>query len=146
MMLMWIAMAAAQAAPMPAFLAGCWEEKRAEQSWTEECWTSERGGLMMGSGRNGKGDTVARWEWMRIERGADGALTFYASPKGARPVAFKATAADAHSATFVNPAHDFPQRVRYERTAIGLDAELSLADGKKPVRWSYRRTGSTTKD
>ena len=37
MMLMWIAMAAAEAAPMPAFLAGCWEEKRAEQSWTEEC-------------------------------------------------------------------------------------------------------------
>jgi hypothetical protein len=146
-MLMWMVVAAAvEAAPMPAFLAGCWEEKRAEQIWTEECWTSGRGGLMMGSGRNGKGDTVGRWEWMRIERGADGALTFYASPKGAKPVAFKATAADADSITFVNSAHDFPQRVHYQRTANGLDAEISLSDGKKPVRWTYRRTGSATKD
>ena len=146
-MLVWMVVAAAaEAAPMPAFLAGCWEEKRAELSWTEECWTSGRGGLMMGSGRNGKGDAVSHWEWMRIERGSDGALTFYASPKGAKPVTFKATAADANSITFVNPGHDFPQRVRYERTTTGLEAEISLADGKKPVRWSYRRTGSATKD
>ena len=145
-MLMWIVVAAAEAAPMPAFLAGCWEEQRAEQSWTEECWTSGRGGLMMGSGRNGKADTVSHWEWMRIERDTDGALTFYASPKGAKPVAFKATAADTNAITFVNTAHDFPQRVHYRRSATGLDAEISLADGKKPVRWSYRRTGITTKD
>ena len=138
--------AAAEPAVMPAFLTGCWEEKRAESGWTEECWTTGRGGLMMGSGRDGKGDTVGHWEWMRIERSTDGALTFYASPKGAVPVAFKATSSDANSVTFENKANDFPQRVRYERTATGLNAEISLADGKKPVRWSYRRAGAPAND
>ena len=134
---------AAAAAPiaMPAFLAGCWEEKRAEQSWTEECWTSARGGLMIGSGRDGTGDSVRHGEWMRIERGTDGSVTFYGSPKGAGPVPFKATASDGKSITFVNAAHDYPRRVRYTLTGDGLDAEISLADGSKPNRWRYRRGG-----
>jgi hypothetical protein len=134
-----IAPAAAAAAPMPAFLAGCWEERRSDERWTEECWTSPRGGLMIGSGREGSGDTVRHWEWMRIERGADGTMTFYGSPKGAPPVGFKASEADSRSITFLNAAHDYPQRVRYRLTASGLDAEVSLADGSKPNRWSYRR-------
>lgn len=135
------AQAAAAPLPMPAFLAGCWEEVRAEAAWTEECWTRARGGLMIGSGRDGKGDAVRHWEWMRIERATDGALTFYGSPKGAAPVAFKASEADARSITFVNATHDYPQRVRYVRTEAGLDAEISLADGSRPNRWRYRRPG-----
>ena len=126
--------------PMPAFLSGCWEQRREDGGWTEECWTDTRGGLMIGSGRDGKGDTVGHWEWMRIERGADGSLTFYGSPKGAPAVGFKSTEADAWSVTFVNAAHDYPQRVRYRQTTSGLEAEVSLADGTKPNRWSYHRT------
>lgn len=137
--------AAAPAQPMPAFLAGCWEEKRAETAWTEECWTDPRGGLMIGSGRDGKGDNVAHWEWMRIERDADGTPIFYGSPKGASPVAFKASAVDGKSITFVNAAHDYPQRVHYRLTDKGLDAEISLADGSKPNRWSYQRTAGSPK-
>ena len=131
----------AAATPMPAFLAGCWEEKRAERRWTEECWTSARGGLMIGSGRDGKGDSVRHWEWMRIERTADGTVTFFGSPEGAAPVPFKATSSGGNSITFVNAAHDYPQRVRYTLTRDGLDAEISLADGTKPNRWRYRREG-----
>jgi len=134
--------AAATPSPMPGFLSGCWEQRSSDGRWTEECWTDTRGGLMIGSGRVGKDDQVGHWEWMRIERGADGALTFYGSPKGAAPVGFKAIEADANSITFTNPAHDYPQRVRYVVTNSGLDAEVSLADGSKPNRWSYRRLGS----
>lgn len=126
--------------PMPAFLSGCWEQRTEAGRWTEECWTDTRGGLMIGSGRDGNGDKVGHWEWMRIERGADGALTFYGSPKGATPIGFQATEADGNSITFVNASHDYPQRVRYVVTATGLDAEVSLADGSKPNKWSYRRT------
>ena len=136
-----LAVAAAEA-PLPSFLAGCWEYHRDGDRWTEECWTAPRGGLMMGSGRDGKGDTVSVWEWMRIERAADGSLTFYASPKGATAVPFKAIEADADSITFVSHENDFPQRVRYVRTATGLEAEISLLDGSKPVKWSYRRSGA----
>jgi hypothetical protein len=114
-----LADATAAALPMPAFLSGCWEQKAETGRWTEECWTDTRGGVMIGSGRDGNGDKVAHWEWMRIERGGDGGLTFYGSPKGATPVGFTAT-------------------------ANGLDAEVSLADGSKPNRWSYRRTGGAS--
>ena len=132
--------AAATPTPMPAFLSGCWEQRTEAGRWTEECWTDTRGGLMIGSGRDGAGDKVGHWEWMRIERGADSALTFYGSPKGATPVGFKATEGDGKSITFVNASHDYPQRVRYIVTESGLDAEVSLADGSNPTRWSYRRT------
>ena len=136
--------AAATPAPMPAFLAGCWEQKSESGRWTEECWTDARGGVMIGSGRTGKGDQVGHWEWMRIERGADGAVTFYGSPKGAPAVGFRATEADSSSVTFVNSGHDYPQRVRYVATGNGLDAEISLADGSKPNKWSYRRAAGTS--
>ena len=133
-------LAEAAALPMPAFLAGCWEQRTEAGRWTEECWTDTRGGLMIGSGRDGQGDTVRHWEWMRIERGADGSVTFFGSPKGAAAVGFKATEGDGKSITFVNPSHDYPQRVRYIVTDNGLDAEVSLANGSNPNRWSYRRT------
>lgn len=136
-----LAQAPAAAVPMPGFLAGCWEEKRADGGWTEECWTSSRGGLMLGSGRAGGAESVHHWEWMRVERDADGVPAFYGSPKGAAAVAFKSTEADGKSITFVNPAHDYPQRVRYVRTNTGIEAEVSLADGSKPMRWSYRPAG-----
>ena len=135
--------AGASSLPMPAFLAGCWEETRGDQAWTEECWTSAKGGLMIGSGRDGRADTVRHWEWMRVERAADGVVTFYGSPKGAAPVPFKATASDGTSITFVNATHDYPQRVSYRLTADTLEAEISLADGSKPNRWTYRRPGSS---
>jgi hypothetical protein len=138
-------LAEAAALPMPAFISGCWEQRREGGGWTEECWTDTRGGLMIGSGRDGSGDKVGHWEWMRIERGADGSLTFYGSPKGAPPVGFKAIEADGKSITFVNASHDYPQRVRYLATEAGIDAEVSLADGSRPNRWSYRRTAGATK-
>jgi hypothetical protein len=142
-MIAFLMLAEAAAMPMPAFLSGCWEQQREEGRWTEECWTDPRGGLMIGSGRDGSGDTVRHWEWMRIERGADGAVTFYGSPKGAATVGFKASEADDKSITFLNPAHDYPQRVRYVQTAAGLDAEVSLADGSKAERWTYQRTAGS---
>ena len=139
-----LAEAAAATVQMPAFLSGCWEQKREDGGWTEECWTDTRGGLMIGSGRDGKGDQVGHWEWMRIERAGDGTLTFYGSPKGAAAVGFKSTEADGKSITFVNAAHDYPQRVHYVVTDLGLDAEVSLADGSKPNKWSYRRRGGAS--
>ena len=146
-MLVSILLAAATAeAQLPSFLAGCWEYRREGDRWTEECWTGPRGDLMLGSGRDGKGNTVSHWEWMRIELAADGALTFYASPKGATSVPFKAIETDANSVTFVSHENDFPQRVRYVRTATGLEAEISLLDGSRPVRWSYRRSGAAKSD
>ena len=138
-------LAEAAVLPMPDFLSGCWEQRTDAGQWTEECWTDTRGGLMIGSGRTGSGNAIKNWEWMRVERGADGSITFYGSPKGAPAVGFNATEADAKSITFVNASHDYPQRIRYVAKEAGLEAEVSLADGSNAERWSYKRTFSAEK-
>ena len=69
---MWLILAAMlaeeppQKVAMPAWMAGCWEHKGAD-SWTEECWTAPRGGIMLGSGRSGTGGVLDSWEVMQIE-------------------------------------------------------------------------------
>lgn len=128
---------AAEPAPLPGWMAGCHTETKGEQ-WTEECWTAPRAGIMLGSGRSGKGEALRSWESMRIERGADGVLTFWGSPGGAKPVAFRMERATATEIVFANPAHDYPQRIRYWRDGKVLNAEVSLSDGSKAMRWAYR--------
>jgi hypothetical protein len=39
---------------------------------------------------------------------------------------------------FVNPAHDYPQRIRYWQDGRRLNAEISLKDGSRAMRWLYR--------
>lgn len=76
------------------------------------------------------------------EVAADGSVNFYGSPKGAAPVAFRMTQSSADETVFVNPSHDYPQRIRYRRLATGIDAEISLADGSRPNRWTYQPMGA----
>jgi hypothetical protein len=63
----------------------------------------------------------------------------YASPSGQSPIRFDATAGDSNAIEFTNAGHDYPQRIRYELKGDGLDAEISLIDGSKAVRWTYVR-------
>ena len=135
--LLMLAQSAAAPAPMPDFLTGCWIMRSGERT-AEECWTRGNGGLMMGSGRTWKGETVDNWEWMRIERSADGRLSFFASPHGAPQTAFKATRSSELEVAFENDGHDFPQRVRYWKTPAGISAEISKADGSNAIRFDFK--------
>lgn len=132
---------------LPGWMAGCWIEERGE-SWFEECWTAPRGGMMIGSGRAGKGDALRSWETMQIvldPKTSDGSavpMAFFGAPEGTGRTMFALEAATIDGLTFANPAHDYPQRVRYWREGERLMAEVSLLDGSKAMRWSYRRQGS----
>lgn len=137
--------APAQAAELPGWLAGCWEQVEGER-WTEECWTSARGGTMLGSSRTGRGATVTGWEAMQIMldqpgEGTTAKMAFWASPGGQGRTMFAWAPSDQPGVTFVNGANDYPQRIRYWREGELLNAEISLADGSKPMRWTFRRTG-----
>lgn len=79
-------------------------------------------------------------ETMRIG-GRGEALVFHAEPAGQAPADFKLKPGGlgAQSVEFVDTAHDYPQRVRYWREGAVLMAEISLADGSNPIRWTYRR-------
>ena len=137
---LWLAAAAANAMPLPAFMTGCWNRVDG-QHWTQECWMEPKAGLMLGASREGHGDRLSSWEQMRIERAPDETITFYASPGGHAPVPFKASQTSAATIEFTNAAHDYPQRLSYELKDGQLLAEISLIDGTKPTRWTYKREG-----
>lgn len=127
-------------AAAPNWMAGAWAESR-DGRWTEEYWTPERGGVMLGAGRSGKGDKLGSWEQTRIERGADGKWIFWGAPDGSKPTPFTMISSNKTEIVFANPEHDYPQRIRYWREGKLLKAEISLADGSNATQWSYKPLG-----
>lgn len=121
-----------------AWLAGDWV-READGRWTEESWMPPRGGVMLGVGRSGRGDTLREYEFLRLQAGGDGVPAYVAQPQGGAPVAFRLVRHDAVSARFENPAHDYPQRIDYVRTGDTLTATISVIDGTKSRSWTYRR-------
>lgn len=108
-----------------AWLAGCWEQA-AGPRLVEEQWTRPRGGLMLGSGRTVRADTLVEYEQTRIfERG--GRLVYGANPSGQAPAEFESIELSDSSVTFENPTHDFPQRVIYRRR--GADSLIGRVEG-----------------
>lgn len=141
-----LAAQSAEEPALPGWMAGCWEMREGDR-WAEECWTIPRGGMMLGSGRAGTGDQVASWETMRIalaEPSGDGAaikMAFVAAPGGTGWTVFAWRPDQDQGVAFHNAANDYPQRVRYWREGELLNAETSLEDGSRAIRWTFRRMG-----
>lgn len=131
-------------APPPArvvdlgWMSGRWDAA-ANGRWTEENWSAPRGGVMLGYSRSGAGETMREFEFLRVAAGADGVPAYLAQPGGGPVVAFRLTAHGRTSATFDNPGHDFPQRIRYVRTGNMMVATISALDGSNAMSWTYRR-------
>ena len=121
-----------------AWLSGRWESNRGA-SWNEENWSTPRGGMMMGYSRSVREDVGRDFEFLRIAAGPDGTLSYIAQPGGGAPVAFRLVRHDATSATFENPAHDYPQRIRYQRFGRSLVATISSIDGSGERSWNFSR-------
>ena len=92
---------------------------------------------MIGASREGQGETLRTWESIRIMRKPEGTLVYIPMPNGGAPIEFALVRQDAQSIEFANPAHDFPQRIRYWREGDRLHAEIALIDGSRAVSWSY---------
>ena len=122
---------------LPDWLAGNWAVENGA-SWTDEYWTSPRGGTMLGLGREGFGSELKTWETMRIAPGRDGRLTLFAQLRGSPAVEFPMATMSDDAIEFTNPAHDFPQRIRYWRQGQLLMAEVAKLDGSGAQRWNYR--------
>ena len=125
-----------------AWMAGNWSQDASGEAgdrWTEEYWTIPRGGVMLGASRSGRGAALREFEFLRLQAGADGTVSYLAQPGGGAPVAFRLARHDAASAIFENPAHDYPQRITYARDGDTLTATISLLDGSKARRWVYTR-------
>ena len=127
-----------------AWLSGAWEAEHEQlegvsPTWTEEIWTAPRGAMMLGIGRRGQGLRLGMWELLRIEGDEAGKLALYAQPQGDAAVAFPLVRSEGQEAVFENPAHDYPQRIRYRREGDRLTAEISQMDGSDARSWEFRR-------
>ena len=120
-----------------AWMSGSWTS--AADGTVEEQWTSAAGGAMLGMSRTLNGSRMVGFEFMRmVER--EGGLAYIAQPGGRAPTEFTLTAIDGQSATFENPGHDYPTRIRYlKRADGGMDATISGAAGSKAHTFSFRR-------
>lgn len=121
-----------------AWLSGDWVSER-DGRWAEEQWSTPRGGLMLGTGRSGKGERATGFEFMRIALDRGGKVVFWGSPGGSAPVPFHLVEAGARSVAFANPNHDFPKRISYRRNGDTLTAVVSGDTSANTQAWTYRR-------
>ena len=122
-----------------AWIAGVWTGERGS-SIVEERWTPAAGGSMLAISRTLRDGLMSAFEFLCIvER--DGGLVYTAMPNGRTPATdFTLTKIDAASATFENPAHDFPKMIRYTRLPDGsLEAVVSGEGGQKPQTFLFKR-------
>ncbi len=122
------------------WLSGVWES--CCEPWIEEHWSDPRGGMLTGYSRWGMYAMADGFEFFRVAKGDDGVLVLYAQPAGKAAVPFRLTEAAGTSATFDNPAHDYPQRIRYERVGDSLTATLSKLDGSEREVFTFRRVSA----
>ncbi|MDE2436981.1 MAG: hypothetical protein KGM49_12040 [Sphingomonadales bacterium] len=122
---------------LPGFLAGTWMMEDGAH-WSDELWSDAKGGVMLGVSRSGFGSQLQSWEMARIERKADGSISYFVQPQGKAATEFRQVLRSAESVEFANAANPYPQRIRYWRQGQLLMAEISRLDGSDVVRWNYR--------
>lgn len=124
-----------------AWLEGHWraEDRRFHNRvrFTEEVWIEGTAGAMFGINRTVRDGGMTGFEYMRIVE-EEGRLVFIAQPGGAPPVRFPMLSHALNEIVFANPAHDYPQRIVYRRKGDLLTGTVSLADGSKPMSWTFR--------
>lgn len=123
------------------WLAGCWELTRANGDRVQEIWEQPTGDSIAGRAqvfRPARGDAPARRlnaerTWIRVRAGV---IEYEAQPEGQARAVFTADSAGAAHLSFVNPAHDFPQRITYRR--VSADSLVASIGG--PGRGGSWRT------
>lgn len=119
------------------WIAGVWQIKDGETT-TEEHWLPLAGSTLMGLSHTYDLRTTKFFEYLRITA-RDNAIEYVAQPGGGKAVSFPAVAISDREAVFENEKHDHPQRIRYERTADGLTATISLLDGTKASTFAFKK-------
>ena len=121
---------AASASRSMDWLVGCWAAERGAMRITEE-WRADGRERWIGSGRTVRRDTVIAAETTRLFWRGD-TLVYAATPANQPAAEFRAVRpADPRDVTFANPAHDFPQRIRYRLAGDSLHARI---DGERDGR------------
>jgi ketosteroid isomerase-like protein len=110
--------------------------------WVREDGAGSETWLAAGPGMLGIGfattDAGASWFEALIIDDVNGTLTYTGIPGGQRAVDFSLVESGPMSVVFANPAHDHPQRIRYQRRDDMLLAEVESAlHGRE--QWAWKR-------
>lgn len=120
-----------------AWISGTWVMKQGE-SVTEEHWRPLQGSTLLGSSHTFGGERTMAFEFLRIGE-VRGQIGYVAMPGGKAPTTFLLETLADGVAEFVNGEHDYPQRIRYERTEKGLTATISRLDGTKVLSFVFAK-------
>jgi hypothetical protein len=122
-----------------AFLTGCWKFE-AKGRTVEEHWTAPAGGSLLGVSRTVVNHKTTEFEFLQIRDLPEG-LTYIAKPSNQPEAKFVATSRTATEVVFENPAHDFPQRIRYRVNGDTLTARIEgTMNGKaRGIDFPYSR-------
>ncbi len=122
------------------FLAGCWKSAP-DESGTHmyEHYSHISQNTIVAFVYTWRGDELVFHEFIRISAEPDG-VWFYPYPGGRdSPVRFALAASGPDGAEFVNPEHDFPQRISFIRIADGneLATLVTGVRSDKEIRVQY---------
>lgn len=119
------------------WISGTWQMKDGDTT-TEEHWLPLAGSTMMGMSHTYDPKQTKFFEFLRITTKGD-SIAYVAQPGGGKAVPFLAVVITDKEAVFENPKHDHPQRIRYERTADGLTATISMLDGTEAASFPFKK-------
>lgn len=122
------------------FMTGCWAFE-ANGRRVEEHWLAPAGGTLMGVSRTVAGGKTVEYEFLQIRELPEG-LTYIARPSNQPEARFVASSRTADEIVFENPAHDFPQRIRYRIDGDTLRARIegTLKGKPRAIDFPYART------
>lgn len=144
---------AALAGLIAACAAGCADAGETPLNWVAGYWLScENGRQTAEVWINGGGSDLAvgvnlngappkqSFEFMRLAT-VEGRLAFIASPDAAPQTVFPLKSLSGSRAVFENLAHDFPQRVIYERAGDLLKARIEGVENgeEQGMDWTFRK-------
>lgn len=121
-----------------AWLVGCWAS---DDGASREVWVADGPNRLAGFGVAIRDNRVAFHEVLTLHRDDSGPWVYTAHPDGQSTTSFVASDLGDASAVFVNPEHDYPQRIRYARTGDELQATISLMNGDNAT--SFTKTACT---
>lgn len=127
-----------------AWLRGTWQARGAPNT---EYWVAAGGALYGVSLHDGGGFEVMIVDDAGGPGKADGIVRFYAMPEGNPPTEFRAEPLAERSVVFANPAHDFPQTIRYSIDGSHvLRAELGPAGRVPPFVFDFEQSSMREPD
>jgi hypothetical protein len=120
-----------------AWLTGTWVLREGD-TVTEEHWRPLQGTTLLGTSHTYDPQRTRFFEFLRITA-MHGKLAYIAMPGGAQPTVFPLTKLEDGLVEFENGKHDHPQRIRYEKTAAGITATISMLDSTRAKSFVFTR-------